>query len=242
MKKCPHCDDISLYGDWEDTCPVCNTWLVPVDSDNDVYFDYSERDVVAGNMVSPVVEPTGNTSNGRAFSTSTQETPAFENNGTYRGRITYIHSQSRFHSRLKKIIFSIFRGEPYQFGNTSHETLFRLAEFTPGHVSGRERSFIFYGDVEGRFDIGDDVAVRAKRRGDRYIVRSFYSHSTESYVRPKPQMPAWFLLVLVLLLVYLGYLFIASGLAMRLLVNGIIILCIIWFITGSGIFRRRGRW
>lgn len=239
MKRCPHCNDISSYGDWEEFCPVCNTRLIPIHSDNGAFSDFDTDYVSPARLITPIAEAEEEDDE---VTSGAQEIPAFENNGTYRGRITYVHSQSRFHSRLKKIIFALLRGEPYQFGNTSHETLFRLAEFTPGHISGRERNFIFYGDVEGRFDIGDDVTVRAKVRGDRHIVRSFYSNSTESYVRPKPQLPAWFIWLLFALIIGLGVALVYSGLAMKIVTYIIIIIGGLSLVTGRrGIFRRRGR-
>ena len=113
-----------------------------------------------------------------------------------------IRDRARYHNRFKKIVNALFRGEPYQFGNTSHETVFRVEGFHDGLLSGRKRDLIYYGDIEGRINYGDDVVVNAKKMGDRYIVTSLYSNETESQIKPPPQIPAllfWILIIAIAL-------------------------------------------
>lgn len=62
-------------------------------------------------------------------------------------------------------------------------------------MSGKKRDLIFYGDIEGRLNYGDDVRAVVKKRGDRYVATKIYSNETESQIRPTPQIPAIFFFI-----------------------------------------------
>ena len=197
MKRCDNCNDMALYDDVISNCPVCNAKLV----------DYIriEQPSNRQNTIRPV-QPISEMPDRPV---NVQSPPEFETRSgifyQYRGMVSEIQSQSRLHSRLKKIINSLFRGAPYQFGHTSHETVFRIDEFTDTRLNGRRRDFVFYGDVEGRFFVGDDVLIRARRKGDRYVVQHMYLNETNTQIRPTPQLPAVFVWIILLLLIGLCY-------------------------------------
>lgn len=248
-KKCPRCNGFALYDDDVLECPDCHSQLV-------AYQRTYGRTTEPVAESRPVVEPRSVVRQSTQESTrSRQEIPPFETrNGlgyVYRGTVTEINHHDRYHSRLKKVIYSMFRGEPYQFGHTSHESVFRVEGFHEGRLSGPKKDFIFYGDVEGRFNFGDDVTVFAKRRGDRNVVTKMFLNETETRVYPTPQIPAalcsiiFFVLLAVVVYVVAGIVsFITSGLLMvwiRKLIVLVVELAILYFIAKSlwrNIFRR----
>ena len=246
MKRCQNCNDFALYDDNIMTCPVCDSKLITYVRKS--RSTSAEEEPIRPNRNARTEEPVRLNRNARTEepvrpnrNTRTEESvrpntpPAFETRRGglyhYRGQIIQISSQARLHSRLKKLVNALFLGEPYQFGNTSHQTAIRIEAFHEGRISGRRRDLIFYGDVEGRIYSGDDVTITAKRRGDRYIVTRMYSNETETAVRPAPQIPNAMVWVTFLLLAMLVIGFIVSGLALALLKEVIIIvvtLLIVW--------------
>ena len=249
MKRCPTCNDFALYDDNIHTCPICDSTLVTYvrnvssrSSTDSTNWETNNGEPVRSNNT----QSTNSEQHG-----ANRATPVFETRSGlryhYRGIVTEITPRARLHNRLKKWIYALFRGEPYQFGNTSHETVLRIEEFHIGRVSGRKRDLIFYGDVEGRFNVGDDVDIIAKRRGDRYIVTRMYLNETESYVRSGPQIPAGIVAILSLIALVLAlYLvggvvaFIASGALLVLLdkaIGVIIVIAVVWWLFRS-FFRR----
>lgn len=237
MKKCPNCNDFALYDDNVAVCPICDARLTAYTRPGAA----TERDKT-------IIMPRNDQQHQEQ---SGSETPQFETKQglryVYRGMITEINHHARFHNRLKKWVFAFFRGEPYQFGNTSHGSVVRIEEFHHDRISGRKRDLVFYGDVEGRFNYGDDVTVIAKRRGDRYIVTRMYLNETESRVRPTPQIPSAIIVVFsLLLLIAVVYLlvsiagFFASGaflvLLQKLFSFAIVVLVLFWI--ARALFRR----
>lgn len=231
MKNCPNCNDFALYDDEITKCPLCGTTLVK-------YYHTSHRTIDdVKTVVSPIIS---NTDTGRSDvdNTQTVSVPSFETqNGlryVYRGTVTEINSHTRYHNRLKKIVNAIFRGEPYQFGNSSHETVFRIEEFHRGRLSGKKRDLIFYGDIEGRLNYGDDIRAVVKKRGGRYVATSLYSNETESQIKPTPQIPSWIFTVLALCLFVAICYFIGSGMAAtfftKVIIYAILIIAFLIFI------------
>lgn len=232
MKKCAQCNDFALYDDITGSCPICGATLVT----------YSRGGRIETSAINNVVHP-----NNTSYENDEEAVPAFENRQgfryVYRGIITEVSSHSRFHNRLKKWINAIFRAEPYQFGNTSHETIFRLEEFSNGKIAARKQNFVFYGDVEGQLSIGDDATVTAKRRGDRYIVNRLFLNETRQNVRPAFQIPSGiitvafgFILLLLVVLVADIVDFIASGslylILQKSLSVAILVLFVYWIYKG----------
>ena len=177
MKRCPNCNDFALYDNEILNCPVCDTRLVMYTRDG----EQTEETVVI---------PEAQTSQ-----TQTRNAlPRFEtvdgNTYTFRGMVTEISTQQRWNNRLKKFLNSIFRSEPYQFGNTSQECVLRIEEFRNGRMASQRRDVIFYGEAEGRVTHGDDVTVTAKRKNGRFIVTKLQVNDTGANVRPSVQIPA----------------------------------------------------
>ncbi len=251
MKKCPRCNDFALYDDNVQFCPVCETELIMYRRGNASGATYKDDAGSNTHNDEQPIRPHNRTQPDRVNTDQSTE-PQFETRSglryQYRGTITEIHPDSRFNSRLKKWIYALLRSEPYQFGHTSHKTIIRVEGFHTGRVSGERRDLIFYGDVEGRFNHGDDVTITAKKRGDRYIVTNMYLNETQSYVRPGPQIPAgvialatvgMFLLALFLIIGLIN--FIKSGAFWALLKKVVVIAIVIvaaWWLIRS-LFRRR---
>lgn len=203
MKKCPNCNDFALYDDDVAACPICGASLVKYQRRSSTRVQSEPQEVIQ-----PIVHDT------EPERRSNNIAPEFETKQglryVYRGTVTEISSRARYHNRFKKIVNALFRGEPYQFGNTSHETVFRVEGFHDGLLSGRKRDLIYYGDIEGRINYGDDVVVNAKKMGDRYIVTSLYSNETESQIKPPPQIPALLFWILIIAIA-LGIFYLASS-------------------------------
>ena len=211
MKECPHCNDLAIYDDSIEKCPLCGTRLVDFHYSSEPHHNNSQDQapVFQTDPVSHVRE-------------RYEAMPQFERRTgrqyVFRGLITEIHPQSRLHNRPKKLVNSIFRGEPYQFGNTSQGTIFRVEQLHNAGFAYEKRDCIFYGDVEGRFNYGDDVTVTTKRVGDRYIVKSMMLNETNTPVRPGFQIPAglvrfgfFLFLILAIVLVAGVVMFFAGG-------------------------------
>lgn len=177
MKRCPNCNDFALYDDEIMNCPICDSRLMTY--------------VRGGEFIDDaVVRPETEHNHNQQANTI----PPFEtvNGNTYifRGMVTEISTQQRWNNRLKKILNSIFRSEPYQFGNTSQECVLRIEEFRNGRMASQRRDVIFYGEAEGRVTHGDDVTVTAKRKNGRFIVSRLQVNDTGANVRPSVQIPA----------------------------------------------------
>lgn len=177
MKRCPNCNDFALYDDEIMNCPICDARLVTYTSGGTKVDD-------------TVVRPeTENYQTQRG-----NNPPQFEtvngNTYTFRGMVTEISTQQRWNNRMKKFLNSIFRSEPYQFGNTSQECVLRIEEFRNGRMASQRRDVFFYGEAEGRVTYGDDVTITAKRKNGRFIVTRLQVNDTGANVRPSVQIPA----------------------------------------------------
>lgn len=197
MKRCANCNDFALYEDSQSLCPVCGGRLETYVRSNQPPQTPSFQMPVANN-------PVQNNRN---------DVPQFEvrrgNTYTFRGRVTDVSSQSRSYSRFRQICNALFRGEPYQFGSTTYSrggatcyrTRIRIEEFVNDRLATEKREVVFFGDAEGRLSYGDDVTVTAKRRGDRYIVKSLYCNDTQTPIRAESQIPpvgVWIILLLII--------------------------------------------
>lgn len=240
MKRCSRCNDFSLYDDEIMNCPVCGQVLTTYVR-RVIQTQYVSGNPVSGSSVS---NNTAASNVGRApLNTSVQTgthrsfTPEFETRRgfsyVYRGIVTEVTPQARLHSSLKKWVNAVFKGEPYQLSNTLHSTTFRVMDVSNGSFSRRKRDFIFYGDVEGRFFVGDDVEVTAKRRGNKYIVTRMHLNDTETDVRPSSiQIPAIVLRLFALVIAYLlvsfisGVVFIVASGAFQQIMNELLSLFI----------------
>lgn len=179
MKTCQRCGNYILYDDSTTVCPNCGNTLTA----------WKTRDM--GVTDSDTISPVTNTRKNKNEPDASNE-EAFEvidgKNHIINGRITEISTQTRVHSRLKKLVNVIFHGEPYQLGHTSHETVIRVTENCLHRFSSRSRDIFFYGDVEGRFVVGDNIRTVATEIHDRLVVREMINKTTGSNIRPAAQL------------------------------------------------------
>ena len=240
MKRCTACNDFALYEDSEIVCPVCGSRLV-------TYVRSPQPQVNVGinmpNMVS--VNDT---------------TPRFEtrngNTYTFRGIVTEVSSQTRSYSRPRQIFNALFRGEPYQLGSTTYNrgaatcyrTRIRIEEFVNARLSTEKRELIFFGDCEGRITYGDDVTITAKKRGDRYIIKSLRCNDTSTNVKAEAQIPPTVVWSIVLTLACFLIALVAgvsemasTGELTGLIANAMLPMAVIWYIVYRIRRRRRRR-
>lgn len=105
------------------------------------------------------------------------------------GRIVEVNHQDLFYSKIKKLLNSVFRGEPYQFGYQISEYLIRVEDI--GNPESPQRvDFCLYGNYMGRLINGDEVWIIAKDGSGRRIVKFIYNASTQSQIHPGIQLPA----------------------------------------------------
>ena len=183
MKYCPKCNDMALYDDSEVLCPICNSQLAP-------YRQPENRKRRSSNATTRrVVRPMA-----EVGSSSGEDDYQFEQHHgrsyVFHGTVTEVNAQARLHNRFKKLVNSLFYGEPYQFGNTSHETIIRLEELHYGRLATNRRDMVAYGDINSIITIGDELTIRTVKHGNRYVVKSVFSNETDSYVPISPQLPS----------------------------------------------------
>ena len=210
MKRCTHCNDFSLYDDDVAKCPICGEALttyirrgaVQRNNPSSVYdSSYADR----GNAVRP---NNNSATNSRNSDNQRREAPLFERRQglryVYQGIITEITPLTRYPSRLKKIVNAIFLDEPYQLSHSTHMIAFRIEEFSDDRVAMQKRNCVFFGDVEGLFNVGDEATVTAKRKGSRNIVKRMFLNETGLPIRASFQIPAWLIrLLFFILLIFL---------------------------------------
>lgn len=121
---------------------------------------------------------------------TTPEAPPEEPFSRQDGSVTVFHgvvvqadTRQYYQSGFTKVIRSLFAGEPYQLGHTSHITVLRLAQRTNGSNPGQAQEVVIYGGVQNILSPGDVVTVRTRRRGGRYIAADVFNHTVSSHVR-----------------------------------------------------------
>lgn len=229
MKQCPQCCDMALYDDTLDVCPLCKTSLTPyirsrtqTQREEMNFVSEPKTQYYTASRESSVVRPGHAQSqvNGR----TENKVPQFERcegrQHVFRGTVTEINVQTRYYNRFHKVVNTFFRGEPYQFGNTSHESVIRVEEFHNGRLASQHRDLVVYGDIEGLIQIGDDVTAWTRKRDGRYTVQRLYSDETDAFITAGPQLSAWVIAVMM----GLAILFIAG-----------LIAAIVTFIQNGGI-------
>ena len=184
MKKCHECNVV--YENTHDVCPTCGDRL---ESDQP-----SSRGGIDINRIC----------RNHHSDTDIEDNYTFVINDGFRtvinGAVAEINTQQFYHSKLVKKIKSIFAGEPYQLSPNSYITTFRLEEHTMYGYPEQAQDVTLYGNMRGVFVVGDDVTVRAKKRGNRFIAKKIYNHTTNSTVDVQASIPAGFIRVLALLL------------------------------------------
>lgn len=206
----------SVEENWEQQTPPRGRQVVrPIDDQTDRGGEERPPQWDTG-RASRHADRTGNRWTGRARTTRQEPpgtVPQFETrNGRsviFRGSVAEVTSHSRYYNRFHKIINAVFRGEPYQFGHSSYETVIRVEEFTDGRLPSRWQDLVMYGDIEGSVQVGDDIEARAILRGGRYIIQDLHSNQTGNNIVPGPQMSvfACFLLALLAIGVVVGIIY-----------------------------------
>lgn len=240
MKKCvnPACLADFAFDDSMTSCPFCHSRLEPC----------------GGTDAPPLVPPLDY----GIPQPEPAEEPRFVQRQLGRmechGRVSEIDRQEVFFGSTLKLFNTLFRGEPYQLAHQSIEYTIRVEPITDG-VPAEVTDFCLYGSYLGRLQVGDEVLIRARDRGDRRVATHIYNQTTGSVVRPGFQISAGFIrglaAFLALLLVWLVWSaveLIRSG-ALLALVLGLVsalmplLICLagLWIMVGSILPRRKGR-
>ncbi len=225
MKRCTRCNDFALYDDETSRCPLCGEVLVRhvskrANQERGVEPTWSNNTYSGNrNVVRPNRSSDEHNTNGQR-----REAPVFKRrqglNYVYQGIITEITPLTRYNGHLKKIFNAIFRDEPYQFSHSTHMVAFRIEEFSDNRVAVQKQNCIFYGDVEGMFNVGDEATVTVKRKGTRHIVKNLFLNETGVPVRAGLQMPAW-IIKLIFLIILIFVISLVTGIA-DLLASGVL--------------------
>lgn len=178
MKRCSNidCESDFLFGNDRITCPFCHSELVDISVANQ-----NRQAILTADQldIHALADEPG-------ISFTTQRFGYV----TCRGRIVEIDRQELFVGRFHKLINSLFRGEPYQFAHQTIEYTIRVENISDG-MADEITDFCLYGNYLGRLQVGDEVDIRAKSRGNRRVLTALYNRTTSSEVRPGFQVPAW---------------------------------------------------
>lgn len=170
------------------------------------------------------------------------------------GRVSEIDRQEVFFGSKLKLFNALLRGEPYQLAHQSIEYTIRVEPITDG-VPVEVTDFCLYGSFLGRLQVGDEVVIQARDRGDRRVATHIYNQTTGSVVRPGFQISAGlirglaaFLALLLVWLVWGAVELIRSG-ALLDLVLGLVsalmplLICLagLWIMVGSVLPHRKKR-
>ena len=216
MKRCsnPNCESEFLFSDNKNTCPFCHSMLITnnaVDSTRQILF--------ADRIDYGVNEFNGETREFLKFHLGSMEC---------HGRIVEIEHHEIFNSKWHKIINAIFRDEPYQLAHQTIEYTIRV-ESISNDIAVEVTDFCMYGSYLGRLQVGDEVRIYAKDKGNHRIVRKIFNETIGSEVRPGFQIPS-VLLKFTFVIVLLTVMFMVLGL-FWLVKSGVLISAIKSIIT-----------
>ncbi|MBQ6610437.1 MAG: zinc ribbon domain-containing protein [Oscillospiraceae bacterium] len=178
MKRCPKCGGMELYDDTRFTCPYCGETLVS--------YERRRAGHSGGGLGGPSAAPD------RQTEEEPSQEPRFEEKHagrySYRGRVVSLAPSERPARPFAKWLAAVFLGQPYQLGDTVHETCIRIEEFSRARLSEQMRNLIYYGQLND-LNVGDDITAAAVLRRGRLIVRELTVHDVESDVRARGQIP-----------------------------------------------------
>lgn len=206
MKRCNMCG--AVYDDSHNICPTCGVRLATLSS--------SEERIAQRNNT-----PVNNESNDYRSPYGSNTSPS-QNDTTYRfieydgstvvfnGAVAEANTQQYYQSKFTKIIRALFSSEPYQLSHTSYLTVFRVEEHSINNYPEQAQDIVLFGGIQNVFAPGDDVTVRTKRKGNRYIAKSVFNHSINSNVRIEGNIPAGVIQFLFIALVIAVFLIIYS--------------------------------
>lgn len=161
----------------------------------------------------------------------------------FNGAVAEANTQQFYQSKLTKILRAVFSSEPYQLSHTSYLTVFRVEEHSINNYPEQAQDIVLFGGIQNVFAPGDDVTVRTKRKGNRYIAKSIYNHSINSNVRLEANIPAgvvkflfWVLVLAVFWIIYsiatMNYAAIGQAIVQFIasLIPTIFAIAILWYI------------
>lgn len=186
MKRCNSCN--AVYDDSHNICPTCGVRLATM-SGND------ER-IAQRQSHTPADSACDRTSTYGSHTTQPRSDPAYrfiEYDGStviFNGAVAEANTQQFYQSKFTKIIRALFSSEPYQLSHTSYLTVFRIEEHSINNYPEQAQDIVLFGGIQNVFAPGDDVTVRTKRKGNRYIAKSVFNHSINSNVRIEGNIPA----------------------------------------------------
>lgn len=239
MKRCNSCN--AVYDDSYNLCPTCGVRLTTLSGSEE---RLAQRNTQNGN--------TGTYSAGTTYggnTTQQRNQPAYrfvEQDGStvvFNGAVTEANTQQFYQSKFTKIIRAVFSSEPYQLSHTSYLTVFRVEEHSINNYPEQAQDIVLFGGIQNVLAPGDDVTVRAKRKGNRYVAKSIYNHSINSNVRLEANIPAgvvkflfWALVLAVFWIIYsiatMNYAAIGQAIIQFItsLIPTILTIAILWYI------------
>ena len=197
MKRCNSCN--AVYDDSHNICPTCGVRLTTLSG--------SEERIVQRSNQSYTQNNPGNSSSHVTSSRTEERDPAYrfmQSDGSYvtfNGAVAESNTQQFYQSKTTKFIRALFSSEPYQLSHTSYITVFRVEEHSFYNYPEQAQDIVLFGGIQNVFAPGDDVTVRAKRTGNRYVAKSVFNHSINSEVRIEGNIPAGVIQCLVMALV-----------------------------------------
>lgn len=221
-KYCPVCRGFFLYDDSQTACPDCGRRL-------EFYQPQAETSPPAGEwsgersaVFTQTVREGGSrqersapSSGGRQAACAAPSSPAFlvHEGGRYifRGAVFHVDTVVREYGFLRKVLYSVFSGEPFQFGRTCYLTNIRLEEHTDAGFPERSETIIYYGDIESQLATGDDIQAECVRHRGRYMAVRVYSFDHNRSLRPESiRLSAWLVRILFLLVLLALFFFTAE--------------------------------
>lgn len=190
MKRCSLCN--AVYDDPYGLCPTCG---VPLNNITEGAGRLSESNAPVQNL-SPDYR--------NRQDTQTSTIPFYErssSNHIFNGAVAEVSTQQFYQSKSTKVIRALFSGEPYQLSHTSYITILRIEEHSLRRYPEQAQDIVLFGGVQNVFAPGDDLTIRAKRKGKRYVARRIFSHSIDRNIRIEGNIPAGVIRVLSLILI-----------------------------------------
>ncbi|MBR6146865.1 MAG: hypothetical protein IKQ44_00755 [Lachnospiraceae bacterium] len=118
-----------------------------------------------------------------------------------RGRITEVEHHEVFYTKLHKLINSLLRAEPYQFGYQTIEYMLRVEEISDSYRK-ESADFFLYGNYLGRVFPGDEVEIIATDIRGRKVVKKIFNKAINSQLTPGIQLSALGVRMIVAFLVF----------------------------------------
>lgn len=189
MKRCSLCN--AVYDDSHGVCPTCGVRLNSLTEEAD-------------RPANPNVIVHNTSYNNRSCqNVQASSIHFYERSGLthiFNGAVAEVSTQQYYQSKSTKLIRALFSGEPYQLSHTSYITILRIEEHTLRRYPEQAQDIVLFGGVQNIFAPGDDLTIRAKRRGNRYVAKRIFSHSIDRNIRIEGNIPAGAIRLLFLIL------------------------------------------